>query len=435
MHVRTVGIVVVLAAGAAAAASSSGRDRYEVWAIDQSSSPGKNYGGTLHIWDGHVLENARRAGDAVSESVDLGGAAAALCFAKTGVNPVRPHMLAINASQTHAIVSFVSSGHVLFLDAASRAPLDCIRTSIGAGGARQVHFAIPSPDETYVAVANQNGKLFERINTSYATNTFTLDTTAGINLATCTTPNGQPCEDPSLRPDNAPICPVIESTSTYTFLTLRGGGLFVVDSRKTPMAIVAEYDRDVVHPNGCLGAEVRGKMYIDSGGGTPNNVYEADLYAFPSTAFSAANPPNVPAPHVVFSEDVDEADTHGATLTRHGHYLWVADRGRNFLFVVETKTDRVVSRIPLAGPVSEDPTPDLLALSPDGTHAFMSLRGPNPLTADPHVSTGSSPGVGILKVLRNGRSARFEAVAPVSNVDADGIERADVHAMALRVIR
>jgi len=85
--------------------------------------------------------------------------------------------------------------------------------------------------------------------------------------------------------------------------------------------------------------------------------------------------------------------------------------------------------------VSEDPTPDLLALSPNGTHAFMSLRGPNPLTADPHVSTGSSPGVGILKVLRNGGSARFEAVAPVSNVDADGIERADVHALALRVRR
>jgi hypothetical protein len=65
----------------------------------------------------------------------------------------------------------------------------------------------------------------------------------------------------------------------------------------------------------------------------------------------------------------------------------------------------------------------------------MSLRGPNPLTADPHVSTGTSPGVGILKVLQDGRSARFEAVAPVSNVDAAGVERADVHAMALRVIR
>jgi YVTN family beta-propeller protein len=430
-----VGVAVVLSAWMVTAVEASGRASYEVWAIDQSNSPGKSYGGTIHIWDGHVLENAQLAAEAESEAIDLGGAAAQLCFAKTGANPVRPHMLAINASQTHAIVSFVVSGHVLFLDAATREPLDCIRTSVGAGGARQVHFAIPSPDETYVAVANQNGKLFERINTDYSTNTFTLDTAAGIDLAGCTTPNGVPCQDPLLRPDNAPICPVIESTSTYTFVTLRGGGLFVVDTRLTPMAIVAEYDRDTVHPNGCLGAEVRGKMYIDSGGGTPTNLYEADLYAFPSTGFSAANPPNVPEPFVVFSEDVDEADTHGAAVVGHGRYLWVADRGRNFLFVVDTETDTVENRIPLAGEVSEDPTPDLLALSPNGSHVFMSLRGPNPLSADPHVSTGSSPGVGILKVLGHGRSARFEAVAPVSNVDDDGVERADVHAMALRRVR
>jgi YVTN family beta-propeller protein len=428
-------VAVLLSAGVVGPAAASGRATYEVWAIDQSSSPGKTYGGTLHIWDGHELERPRRASGARSEAVDLGGAAAQLCFEKTGALPVRPHMLAINASQTHAIVSFVASGHVLFLDAATRAPLDCIRTSVGAGGARQVHFAIPSPDETYVAVANQNGKLFERINTDYASNTFTLDTGAGIDLALCTTPNGLPCQDAVLRPDNAPICPVIESTSRYTFVTLRGGGLFVIDSSKTPMEIVAEYDRDTVHPNGCLGAEVRGKMYIDSGGGTPTNLYEADLYAFPSTAFSADNPPNVPSPVVVFSEDVEHADTHGAAVVGRGRYLWVADRGRNFLFVVDTQTDTVVERIPLAGTVSEDPTPDLLALSPNGSHVFMSLRGPNPLSADPHVSTGTSPGVGVLKVLRGGRDARFEAVAPVSNVDAEGVERADVHALALRRLR
>jgi DNA-binding beta-propeller fold protein YncE len=434
MRMRAVGIAAVVVSCTATLVEASGRSRYEVWAIDQSNSPGKTYGGTLHIWDGHDLENPRRASRARSEAIDLSGAAAELCFARTGANPVRPHMLAINAAQTHAIVSFVASGHVLFLDAASREPIDCIRTSIGAGGARQVHFAIPSPDQTYVAVANQNGKLFERINTDYATNTFVLDTAAGIDLANCTTPNGLPCQDALLRPDNAPICPVIDSTSQFTFTTLRGGGLFVIDARQTPMQIVAEYDRDTVHPNGCLGAEVRGKMYIDSGGGTPTNLYEADLYAFPSTGFSAANPPNVPAPAVVFSEDVDHADTHGAAVIGRGRYLWVADRGRNFLFVVDTVRDKVLGRIPLEGDVSADPTPDLLMLSPNGTHVFMSLRGPNPLSADPHVSTGSTPGVGVMRVLANGRWGRFEAVAPVSNVDA-GVERADVHALALRRVR
>lgn len=425
------GIVTVFAIGPLA---GSGKDKYEVWAIDQSNSPGLSYGGTIHIWDGHDLEQGHTGNSAVSERIDLAGAASAMCQAKTQTNPVRPHMLAINASQTHAIVSFVASGHVLFMDAATRTPVECIRTSIGAGGARQVHFAIPSPDETYVAVANQNGKLFERIDTNFRTNQFVLNTTAGINLATCTTPNGFACQDPLLRPDNAPICPIIDSTSRYSFVTLRGGGLFVVDSKATPMRIVAEYDRSTIHPNGCLGAEVAGKMYIDSGGGTPANLYEADLYALPATGFSPLNGPNLPAPKVVFSEDVENADSHGAALTRDSRYLWVADRGRNFLWVVETATDRIVNRIPLAGRASSDPTPDLLAFSPNGSHAFMSMRGPNPLTADPHVSTGSTPGVGVIKVLEAGRSGFFETVARVTNV-AGGIERADVHALAARVKR
>ena len=436
MRYTSVAAVIVLmsTAGSAVPMSRSGQDKYEVWAIDQSNTPGTTFGGTLYIYDGDDLQRGHAAAEAVPERIDLGGAAASLCLASTGASPVRPHMIAINASQTHAIVSFVASGHVLFMDADTRLPVACLRTSIGAGGARQVHFAIPSPDETYVAAANQNGKLFERIETDYATNTFALNPAAMINLATCTTPNGLPCQDALLRPDNAPICPVIESTSRFNFVTLRGGGLFVIDAKQTPMQIVAEYDRNTVHPNGCLGAQVGQKMYIDSGGGTPTNQFEADLYRFPVSGFSQANPPNTPAPVVVFSEDVAEADSHGATLTNHQRYLWVADRGRNFLWVVDTATDQLIGTIYLASPASADPTPDLMATAPNGSHVFMSLRGPNPLTADPHVSTGATPGVGVMKVTESGRNGSVEGVARVTNIDAGGVERADVHALTLRIV-
>jgi hypothetical protein len=215
-------------------------------------------------------------------------------------------------------------------------------------------------------------------------------------------------------------------------VTLRGGGLFVVDSKATPMRIVAEYDRDTIHPNGCLGAETSGKMYIDSGGGTPSNLFEADLYALPATGYDTPSAPNEPAPIVVFSEDVEDADTHGAALVAHARYLWIADRGRNFIFVVDTDDDVVVNRIDLLGGPSDDPTPDLLFPSPHGTSIYTSLRGPNPLTADPHVSTGTTPGVGVIQVNHGGRSGRFFGIAPVSNVDGAGVERADVHALAVR---
>lgn len=406
---------------------------YEVWAIDQSNSFGKTYGGTLYIYEGATLERQHAAATAVPEKIDLGDAAATLCLLKTGANPVRPHMLAINARQSHAIVSFVASGHVLILDALTRAPVDCIRTSIGAGGARQVHFAIPSPDDTYLAVANQNGKLFERIDTDYANNLFYLNPAAVIDLANCTTPNGLACQAEGVRPDNAPICPIIESTSRYTFVTLRGGGLFVVDAKQTPMQIVAEYDKQTVNPNGCLGAQVGDKMYVDSGGGTASHLYGADIYAFPVSGFSSSNPPNVPVPRVVLSDPSEHADAHGATLTKHQRYLWVADRGRNFVWVIDTATDNLANIVPLAGALSGDPTPDLLAVSPNGSHIYMSLRGPNPLTADPHVSTGSTPGVGVIKVREGGRNGAFEGLAPASNVDSAGIERADVHALSIRL--
>src|SRR5688500_12830330 len=90
----------------------------EVWSIDQSDSAGKTYGGTIYIWDAKDLEQVNKA--AVAEKVDLGGAAAALCLAQTGANPVRPHMLTMNQAGTHAIISFVDSGHVLFMSAGTR---------------------------------------------------------------------------------------------------------------------------------------------------------------------------------------------------------------------------------------------------------------------------------------------------------------------------
>ena len=427
-------MAVALSGIVASAEEASGNDKYEVWAIDQSNSPGKTYGGALYIWNGHDLENEHRAATVVAEKIDLGNEPASLCLARTGANPVRPHMMAMNPAQTHVVISFVASGHVLFMDAAARTPVDCFRTSPGDGGLRQAHMSTPSPDGTYVTVANQNGKLFERILTDYSTNTFTHDTPATLNLATCTTPNGVACQAAGIRPDNAPICPITESTSRFTFVTLRGGGLFVVDTRATPMKIVGEYDISTIHGNGCLGAEVPGKMYIDSGGGTAANLHQADLYAFPVDGYSSLNPPNTPLPALVFSDPSEGADAHGATLTKHGKYLWVADRGRNFLWVVDTATDAIVNTIPLEDGPSSDPTPDLLAVSPNGSHAFMSLRGPVPLTADPHVSTGSTPGVGIIKVTESGRDGLFEAVARVSNLDGT-IERADVHAMTIRIVK
>ena len=421
-------LTAAILVGAVTIGSVVARDGgYEVWIVDQSDTTADG-GGTLYIYPGPALEGAAAA-QATPEVIDLGGAARSVCLAETGTAPRRPHMLTLNATHSYAILSFVATGHVLFMEAATRTPIACI--DVGA----QAHAAFPAPDESYVVVANQNGKLLQRIQTDYGNATFQLAPAATLDLATCTTPSGAACQG-ALRPDNAPICPVIDASSRFTFVTLRGGGLFVVDSTASPMAIVAEYDASTVHPNGCGGMEAAGRMFINSGGGTAANPLEADLYAFPMSGIDATpNPPNTPAPSVVFSHDSRGfVDSHGTVLTKDQRFLWVADRAANRVVVVDTASASVVGEFGLAGAVSADPAPDLMGIAPAGNRVFAALRGPNPLTANVAGvgnAVGATPGLGIMRVTESGRTGVLQAIAPISHV-VNSVERADPHGIAVR---
>ena len=171
---------------------------------------------------------------------------------------------------------------MLFLDARTRTPLACI--DVGA----QAHAAVPAPDESYVVVANQNGKLRAADPDRLPDEHVRARAGGHARPGHRHTPSGAPREDPALRPDNAPICPLIDSSSRLAFVTLRGGGMFVLDSRATPMRIIAEYDRSTIHGNGCGGLESGGRMYVNSGGGTAANLSEFDVYAFNLAEFRNA---------------------------------------------------------------------------------------------------------------------------------------------------
>lgn len=406
---------------------------FEVWLIDQSDSPDRNFGGTLYVYDSDDLAQAGAAATA-RERIDLAGEVAAMCNATTGANPVRPHMLLFNRNHTHAVLSFVASGHVVVFDAAARRPLSCLRTTQSATG-RQAHAAYPSPDGKLIVVANQNGKRLERISTDFNHNTFTHDAAATLDLASCVTPSGAPCQAAGIRPDNAPICPIIDASSRYVFVTLRGGGMFVVDARATPMEIVAEYDVNTVKGNGCGGTQVGQDMFINSGG-RPGALAHLDMfgfevYRFPVSAIGQTNQPNQPAPALVFSA-AGEHDSHGMVATRGERHIWVMDRHANVAEVISTAKNQRVNTVQLHGVLSSDPAPDLVDAAPGGSWLFVALRGPTPLSGDPHIATGSTPGLGIIQVDRNGESGRLAAVLRISNIDATGVERADAHAVRVR---
>jgi len=416
----------------AALAPPAGAQGFEVWLVDQSNSPGRTYGGRILVYEGSQLMGERPEQSPPTATIDLGDATASLCLAETGANPVRPHMLVFNSTDTHAALTFAASGHVVFFDARSREPLTCLRMSLGAGGARQAHAAWPTPDDRALLVANQNGKLFERIWTDYATNAFTLDTAATLDLANCTTPNGVACQG-ALRPDNAPISPFVASDNGPAFVSLRGGGLFVVDHSQTPMRIVGEYDNTAIAANGYGMIEAGGKVFLNAGGGTLTNLFQFRVYRLPMSGYEALNAPNTPTPEILYVSDGPDRDAHGVAVSRQERYAWMFDRAANNALVFDTVDGALVNTVDLVSPASADPTPDLVASSPWGNRFFASLRGPNPLTGDPHTATGSTPGLGIIHVAGGGRSGRLIAVVPITNVDEGGIERADAHGIRVRL--
>lgn len=424
----------------AATPDTTRRSGFEIWIADQSDTrPG--FGGQLLIFDGAHVMGHRAAKATPAVRLDLGAATADLCRTATGRDPVRPHMILFNQEHTHAILSFVASGHVVIFDAETKTPLSCFETTISeTTGTRQAHAAFPAPDGSYILIANQNGKRLERIDADFSTNTFVHNPAATLDLATCVTPSGQPCEHPDLRPVNWPICPVIAADSRHSFVTLRGGGLFVVDTKATPMAIVGEYDKATVHGNGCGGAQVGRSMYINSGGspvnvssGDPHHpaLYGFDVYRFPFRGYSTANPPNTPAPTLVFSK-TGAADSHGMVSVGRSRFLWVMDRHGDVAEIIHLASGRGVNTVRLNGPLTDNAAPDIVDASPSGSWLFVALRGPVPLSGDPHNAIGSTPGLGIIRVTHGGFSGSLVSIVRITNPLQQGTQQPDPHGLRVR---
>lgn len=409
------------------------RDQHEVWLVDQSDTgtaeDGARFGGRIHIYDGAGLRKATPAVDA--EVVELGGATADLCRATTGANPVRPHMIYFNAAQSHAVLSFVVSGHVVIFAADTREPLACFRSAVGAGNARQAHAAVPTPDERFIIVANQNGKRVERIRTDYASGTFAQEPGAALDLASGQTPGGGPVEtpgDPALRPDNAPICPFVPSTGYPAFISLRGGGLLAVDPYTTPMRIVAEYPATEVARDGCGFTESQGWVY-GNGGRTAGTQSGWFVYRVPVGGPELWNPVAQPAVEVVEQDERGPRDAHGMVTVRD-RYVWALDRSAHVLQVYQGRTGKAEPTVNLRSRWASAPAPDIAAVAPDGRAVYATTRGPNPLSGA-HAAVGDAPGLLVLEVRKDGREGVVRGHVAVSNQVA-GSERADPHGLAVR---
>ncbi|RMH37116.1 MAG: hypothetical protein D6690_04010 [Nitrospirae bacterium] len=383
---------------------------YEVWLTDQSDTA-EERGGYLYIYESAQLI-ADPAQARPSITLDLAKDINRYCQRQTGRSIRRPHMIFFTRDHRFAILSFLS-GQVLFMDASSKRPIGCL--AIG----KNVHAAWPTPDAKMVIAANIKEKTFVRIWTDYDAKVFTVDQQRDvIDLKALET--GE-------RPDNAPICPITEASSTYAFVTLRGGGLLVFNVKATPMTLIGALPDTEIHPAGCGGVQVRETMYLNSGGGWPIAPLSYDVYAVDLTRL-----PETLSAQLVSSRDGMFADSHGMVAV--GDYLWVVDRAGNLIEIIDTVSNLAVNVLNLVGVHSPDPAPDLIDVSPDRRYVFTNLRGLQPLTGNhPKVDNarGATPGMMVIKVLRNGKGGEVVGITRVSNMRG-GKETADPHGIAVR---
>ena len=328
MKKRHIAFVAALAAALGFThAAASGQGKFEIWAIDQSNSPGQTFGGTVYIYDGHDLERGRAGAAAVPERIDLGGAAAALCLSKTGANSGPPAHARLNAAQSHRRDLVRRVRPRVFIDAANartpwtasappsaRAARDrptsrCRRPTI-ATSASPTRTASSTSASTPITPPTRSCSIPATASTSR------MHHAQRCRLPGCRHPARQRADLPChrihqpLQLRHAPRRRHVRRRRHDHSDDHRGR---VRHRRPSTERLPRRAGRrQDVHRFGRrhAGQPVPGR---------PLHV--------PGRGFSALNPINTPAPAVVFSEDGEEgADAHGAALTKHQQYLWVADR-------------------------------------------------------------------------------------------------------------
>ncbi|MCQ8186228.1 hypothetical protein [Parvularcula maris] len=427
-------------------------------------------------------------------------------------------------------------GYVGIIDTETKEAVGLFRvtgTNVGGGtDVRSVHMSFWDSTGSAVIIANLNGKVLERIdvtrNGSGKIKSLTFNKSASLGVgkgmeitAEATvfrgrnahgrkmigevagsydeqafadlTPNGfckeNGCaEGPDSplggRPNNVIICP-IPSENRKAYITMGGGGLLVANTDATPMAIVGEYDNQVLNGAGCGGGQADGSMFLNAGvsaSGAGATWSTFTMYKLDDSAFSLSpNLPNSPSPELVFADPGNTAtggnqsgpaantsgqlpgvttrrDAHGVAVTTDGGYIHNVDRIQNVVEVFDTQTGTRTSydltsangqgsgfgacfeksvRDDAGLPVN-DPAPDLLERTPDGKYLMIALRGPAPVSVQ-HSAQGSCPGVGIVELLNGGSSGRLVGVLRSTNSVDDspqnapggypyaGAERSDIH--------
>lgn len=347
---------------------------HEIWTLDQ---------GTHTLWIHHP-------GSDRVERIDLG---------EQGVRT--PHMIDFTSDYRYAFIANLGSGDVTVMRAEDRQ----IITSIETGA--HTHMAGVDPTDSRVLVDvigshdhHRDGEVVE-ILLDLENETFEIG--RRLRLA----------DDPLLQTrledfgDLSPICHEYSPDGGKAYITLgpslANGGLVILDVDSFTLSKVWS---PTELPVNCGTMPTRDGRYMFVNGGGPES---GEWFVI-----------DMASDDVVHSDDSRGKDAHGVWATPDGKEMWMVNRVTDNAIIIDTQTFEIIDEMAFVGE-----TPDIMAMSPDGQFAYVTLRGPNPVSA-PHVATGTTPGFAVIDV-----AAR--ELLEIVEFDKDN-EKSDPHGIGVRVI-
>lgn len=349
---------------------------YEIWAMDQGLN-------IVHIFDSSLRETGR---------IDMGARGMRV-----------PHMIEFTPDYRYAFVAAPATGNVAVIRTSDREVIKMIST-----GPRTHHAAV-SPDGRKVIVsvigaptAPWDGKLVE-IDVDPAAETFTV----GRELVVANDPLFAPRKS-EFKDSGGAVCLGYTADGRQAYVTLGPGldegGTIVLDTRD--FKLVQAFSPSQVQANcGTILSPDGQHMYLVGGdrGVGVWNAMDTRTHASAHRGESGGH------------------DAHGSRFTPDGSQYWVVNRVTSNAQIVDPRTRAVIAEIPFVGK-----TPDIVAMSPDSRFAFITLRGPNPVTM-PHLAVGETPGVAVFDV----RTRKLVRMLEPAKGDA----KSDFHGIAVRLLQ
>jgi DNA-binding beta-propeller fold protein YncE len=384
-----VAALVIVGAGVAYVLLGGDVD-HEVWVLDQGTD-------RIHVHDADHRPIA---------VIDV--SPAALRRVDPGFDPEAgrtiPHMIDFDSEHRYAFVAATAGGATLVIDAVTREVVAVLRTGPGT------HMAAVTPDDSAVWVAVIGARTLVEIPLDLGADapTFTIGRT--VDVAELLASTGLDF------PSASPVCHLYDRDGR-AWVTLgpgmEQGGLFVFDT--VTASVVHAYDPTVVRANCGVGFTADGRRAIANWSG----IFGADIedgegewYVFDTATFA-----------LLETRSSEGVDAHGVRLSADGREFWQVNRGTGDGLRIDARTFAVTGRIEVGD------APDILDVSPDGRFVYVTQRGPNPLSGDPHVSRGDAPGVLVLDATSGALVTRIDLPEVL---DAEGRLLNDVHGIGVR---